>query len=363
MAEIQRDLTRIVLAVFFIVALMGSAIWILRPFLGAVVWAATIVVATWPFMRVIEAWLWGKRWLAVAAMTFLLLAVLVVPLSLAIGTIVANVDEIAEWAKSLQNFTMAPTPEWLSGLPLIGGAAVEAWRYAAAAGIQDIAAKAAPYVGIVITWFVAQLGNIGVLFVQFLLTVVLAAAMYANGEYASERIVRFGRRLAGAGGENAVLLAGQTIRGVALGIVGTALAQSLLAGIGLLLAGVPFAAVLTAVVFILCIAQLGPLLVLAPAVLWLYWVGSTIWGTFLLVCGVVAVTMDNFLRPILIKRGADLPLLLIFAGVIGGLLAFGLIGIFVGPVVLAVAHKLLTAWIDGEVEAAETADPQQPAGG
>ena len=225
--RIQRDITRTVLAVFFIVALMGSAIWILRPFLGAVVRAATIVVATWPFMRVVEAWLWGKRWLAVAAMTFLLLAVLVAPLSLAIGAIVANVDEIAEWARSLSHFTMAPTPEWLRGLPLIGGAAVEAWRYAAAAGIQDIAAKAAPYAGVVIKWFVAQLGNIGVLFVQFLLTVVLAAAMYANGEYASERIVRFGRHLAGSGGENAVFLAGQTIRGVALGIVGTALAQSL----------------------------------------------------------------------------------------------------------------------------------------
>ena len=362
MAEIQRDITRTVLAVFFIVALMGSSIWILRPFLGAVIWAATIVIATWPFMRVIETWLWDKRWLAVAAMTFLLLAVLVAPLSLAIGAIVANVDEIAEWARSLQHFTMAPMPEWLRGLPLIGGAAVEAWRYAAAAGIQDIAARAAPYAGIVLKWFVAQLGNIGVLFVEFLLTVVLAAAMYANGESASERVVRFGRRLAGSGGENAVLLAGQTIRGVALGIVGTALAQSLLAGIGLLLAGVPFAAVLTAVIFILCIAQLGPLLVLAPAVLWLYWVGSTLWGTFLLVCSVVAVTMDNFLRPILIKRGADLPLLLIFAGVIGGLLAFGLIGLFVGPVVLAVAHKLLTAWVDGDVEAAETADPQPPAG-
>jgi hypothetical protein len=124
-------------------------------------------------------------------------------------------------------------------------------------GHPDIAAKGAPYAGIVIKWFVAQVGNIGVLFVEFLLTVVLAAAMYANGEYASERVLRFGRRLAGAGGENAVRLAGQTIRGVALGIVGTALAQSLLAGIGLLLAGVPFAAALTAVIFILCIAQLG----------------------------------------------------------------------------------------------------------
>ena len=362
MAETQGDIPRTVLGVLFIVALMGSSIWILRPFLGAIVWAATIVVATWPFMTAIEAWLWGKRWLAVATMTILLLAVLVVPLTSAIGTIVANVDEIAEWAKSLPSFKMAPTPEWVRGLPLIGGAAVEAWRYAAAAGIQEIAAKGAPYAGIVIKWFVAQVGNIGVLFVEFLLTVVLAAAMYANGEYASARVLRFGRRLAGAGGENAVRLAGQTIRGVALGIVGTALVQSVLGGLGLLLAGVPFAGGLTAVMFILCIAQLGPLLVLAPAVVWLYWDGSTVWGTFLLACSVVAVTMDNFLRPILIKRGADLPLLLIFAGVIGGLLAFGLIGIFVGPVVLGVAQTLLSAWIDGDVQEADTADPQQPAG-
>jgi predicted PurR-regulated permease PerM len=362
MAEIQRDIIRTVLAVLFIVALMASSIWILRPFLGAVVWATTIVVATWPFMTMIEARLWGKRWLAVAAMTFLLLAVLVVPLTSAIVTIVANVDDIAEWARSLPSFTMAPMPEWLKGLPLIGGVAMEAWRYAAAAGIQDIAAKVAPYAGFFIKWFVAQVGNIGVLLVQFLLTVVLAAAIYANGEYASERVLRFGRRLAGAGGENAVRLAGQTIRGVALGIVGTALAQSVLAGISLLVAGVPFAAVLTAVMFLLCIAQLGPLLVLAPSVLWLYWEGNTLWGTFLLACSVVTVTMDNFLRPILIKRGADLPLLLIFAGVIGGLLAFGLIGIFVGPVVLAVGHKLLAAWIDGDAEEAEPADPQRPAG-
>ena len=114
----------------------------------------------------------------------------------------------------------------------------------------------------------------------------------------------------------------------------------------------PFAGLLTAVMLLLCIAQLGPGLVLFPAVAWVYWSGETGWGTFLLVWSSVVVTMDNFLRPVLIKRGADLPLLLIFAGVIGGLLAFGLIGIFVGPVVLAVAYTLLDAWISmGEAPA------------
>jgi predicted PurR-regulated permease PerM len=102
---------------------------------------------------------------------------------------------------------------------------------------------------------------------------------------------------------------------------------------------------LTAVCFILCIAQLGPILVLVPAVAWLYWKGDPVWATVLLVWTLVVGTLDNVLRPLLIKRGANLPLLLIFAGVIGGLISFGMIGLFVGPVVLAVTYRLLEAWI------------------
>jgi predicted PurR-regulated permease PerM len=217
-------------------------------------------------------------------------------------------------------------------------------------GIQGAAVRAAPYAGGVIKWFATQLGGVGVLMAEFLLTVILAAAMYAGGETATARLLRFGRRLAGQGGENAVVLAGQTIRGVALGVVVTAIVQSLFAGLGLLIAGVPFAGLLTAAMLILSIAQIGVIPILGSAVAWLYWSGYTTWGTFLLVWTVFAGTMDNFLRPILIRKGADLPLLLVFAGVIGGLIAFGLIGIFVGPVVLAVADKLLMAWIDAEPE-------------
>ncbi|HTZ39399.1 MAG TPA: AI-2E family transporter, partial [Syntrophales bacterium] len=148
-------------------------------------------------------------------------------------------------------------------------------------------------------------------------------------------------------GEEVAVLAAKTVRGVALGVVGTALIQSLLGAIGLVVCGVPAAAVLTAVMFILCIAQLGPVLVLVPSVIWLYYSGETTWGTVLLVVTIIAGTIDNFIRPILIKKGADLPLLLIFAGVIGGLVAFGIAGLFIGPVVLAVTFKLLAAWVDG----------------
>ena len=162
-------------------------------------------------------------------------------------------------------------------------------------------------------------------------------------------------------GENAVHLAGQTIRGVALGVVVTAVAQAVFAGLGLVIAGVPFAGVLTAVMLLLAIAQIGVIPVLGAAVAWLYWNGDSTWGTFLLVWTVVAATMDNFLRPILIRKGADLPLLLVFAGVVGGLLAFGLIGIFVGPVVLAVADTLLDAWIDAEPQLDEASESHAPA--
>jgi predicted PurR-regulated permease PerM len=348
MAEIHRDITRAVLAVLFIVALIGSSIWILRPFLGAIVWATTIVVATWPLMISIQPWLWNKRALAVTVMTLLLLCVLVVPLIFAVGTVVSNIDEIAAWAKSLAALKMPLLPQWLVNVPIIGAKAAELWNRVAAVGLQEATAKAAPYVGAVIIWLAAQLGSMGVLLVEFLLTVVLAAAMYANGELAAQRLVRFGRRLAGQGGENAVYLAGQTIRGVALGVVVTALAQTVFGGLGLVIVGVPFAGVLTGAMLLLSIAQIGVVPVLGCAVAWLYWSGESGWGTFLLVWTIVGGTMDNFLRPILIRKGADLPLLLVFAGVIGGLVAFGLLGIFVGPVVLAVADALLRAWIDAD---------------
>jgi predicted PurR-regulated permease PerM len=133
---------------------------------------------------------------------------------------------------------------------------------------------------------------------------------------------------------------------VALGVVVTALVQTVLAGVGLAMAGVPFAAVLTAVILLLCIAQLGPVLVLAPAVIWLFWTDATGWGTALLIWTVIVGMLDNVLRPMLIRKGADLPLLLIFAGVIGGLIAFGIIGLFVGPVVLAVSYTLLKEWMN-----------------
>jgi predicted PurR-regulated permease PerM len=360
MTTVQRDITRTVLAVLFIGALIGTSLWVLKPFLGAAIWAVTIATATWPLMISVQGRLWGRRSLAVAVMTGVLLCFLVIPLWLAIGTIVSNADQIGGWVKSLSTFEFPPPPDWLGRLPLFGSDLAAAWKKIALAGVQDFVKKLAPYGGTAIAWFAAEVGGFGALVLQFLLTVVFAALLYAKGEQATSWVKRFGRRLAGPRGEHSIQLAGQAVRGVALGVVVTALAQSILGGVGLAISGIPFAAILTAVMFMLAVAQIGPLLVLAPSVVWLYWSGSTGWGTFLLIWTLVVGTMDNFLRPILIKKGADLPLLLIFSGVVGGLIAFGLIGIFVGPVVLAVAHTLLYAWVNEETEEVEPPGQQEP---
>jgi len=345
MTTIQHDLPRTTFSVLFIVGLMAASLWILRPFLPALIWATMIVVATWPIMLRVEKTLWGRRALAVTVMTVGMLLVFVVPLSLAIGTIVANADEIAGWAGSLSSITLPAPPDWLQGVPLVGRKAATIWREFAASGPEDLSLKLAPYAQEFGGWLLAEMGNVGVMAVQFLLTVVIAAILFSAGEAAAMAVRQFGQRLAGAHGEQVVSLAGQAIRGVALGVVVTAIVQSAMGGIGLAVAGVPFAAILTAIMFLLALAQIGAVPVLVVAIVWLYWTGAVGWAIALLLWSLVVGSLDNVLRPILIKKGADLPLLLILAGVLGGLIAFGLVGIFVGPVVLAVAYMLIGAWV------------------
>ena len=343
--QAHSELTRTTLAVLFVGGLIAASFWILWPFLPAVIWATTLVVATWPIMLQVQLRLWHKRGLAVAVMTIALLLIFVLPFWLAIATITQHFDRIAGWVTSLSSFQLPPPPHWLAGLPFFGEQAASFWANAAVSGIEPLMARAAPYAGGAAAWFVSALGGFGVLFVQFVLTVIIAVILYGSGERAASLVRRFGRRLAGERGEQSVLLAGQAIRSVALGVVVTAVGQSVLGGLGLALAGVPLAAVLTAVMFMLCLAQLGPLPVLVPAVVWLYWSGESVWGTVLVIWSVLLSTTDSVVRPLLIRRGAHLPLLLLLAGVIGGLIAFGLVGIFLGPVVLAVAYTLLLSWM------------------
>jgi predicted PurR-regulated permease PerM len=341
----SRDLPRTTLGVLFLAAMIVSTVWVLRPFLSAVLWATMVVIATWPLMLRIQAALGGSRGLATTVMTVALLLVLVIPLTVAISTLVAHMDDFAGRADSLSRLTVPPPPKWVASIPLQGQKWAEEWERAAAEGPGALTPRIKPYLGGAVHWLAGTIGGLGSVIVQFLITVIISAVLYQNGETAAQGVRRFATRLAGAQGDRAAVLAANTIRGVAMGVIVTAVFQTTVAGTGLILTAVPAATVLTAVILILCIAQLGPILIMVPATIWKFYSGDTFWAVVLLVFALVSCTMDNVIRPILIRKGADLPILLILAGVIGGMIGFGVMGIFVGPVILAVTYVLVGDWV------------------
>jgi predicted PurR-regulated permease PerM len=281
-------------------------------------------------------------------MVVALLALVVTPIWLGAAAVASNADRIGEMGHSLATDGFPPPPEWLARVPVLGERLVGKWQ-AFTGNPEAVVTRLQPYAKQTVQWIVSEAGDLGGVIVQLLLMVIVAGILYASGETAARGVLRFLRRLAGERGENSGRLAAKAVRAVALGVVVTAVAQTVLSGVGLALAGVPHAGLLSAIVFILCIAQIGPILVVAPATIWLYSSGSVGRGTLLLVISIVALTLDNVLRPILIRKGADLPLVLILSGVIGGVIGFGVIGLFIGPVLLAVTWTLLVAWV-GDID-------------
>ncbi len=341
---VNSDITRILLAVLFIALLVTASVWILRPFIPSIAWAAMIVIATWPVLLWFQARLGGSRRLAVMVMITLILVVVIVPFLLAVATIIGNADDAVLKAKTLAAFRPPPPPDWVGKIPLIGPRIADGWQQLATISKEALAVQLAPYAQKAARWFVSQAGNLALLAVQFILMVLMSAILYMKGERVSSGVQRFARRLAGQHGQEATILAGKAIRGVALGIVVTAVIQSSIGGAGLIVTGVPAATFLIALLFIMCLAQI-PWVVLAPAVIWLYWHDGAFWGTILLVFTLITLTIDNVIRPVLIRRGANLSLILVIPGVIGGLIAFGILGLFIGPVVLAVTYTLLKKWV------------------
>ncbi len=352
------DLTRSTLAVLFVVALIVFSAWIALPFLSATLWAVMIVISTWPLLIGLQSKLGGRRGLATAAMIVALLLVLVVPLSLAVGALIGNMDTIVAKVDSLKTLQLPPPPDWVARIPIRGPELSAEWQRAVAEGPGSLSARIAPYGGIGLRWLAERAGGVAGIVLQFLLTVVISAVLYVNGETAARGVRRFAKRLAGSNGDRAAVLASATIRGVAMGVILTAILQTIIATAGLLIASIPGTWFLAAAILILSLAQLGPVLVMIPALVWKFHSGDSIGGFVLLLAfTLVACTIDNFLRPFLIRKGTDLPLLLIFAGVIGGMISFGVMGIFVGPVILAVTYALLREWVDTQPEGEEAVRP------
>ncbi len=310
----RSDITHTTLSVLFIGVLILASVWIISPFLMALTWATLIVVATWPLLLKLDARLGGRRGLAVTLMTLAALLLLLVPLTVAVVMIVSHAEDIPDRIKAIDLSAFLTPPKWIESVPLAGKKLAEKWT--AFGGMSEEARREAlaPYARAALQWFLGKVGGIGVILLQALLTLILSAVLYSNGDAARTGILNFARRLAGRHGEEAAILAAKAARGVVLGVLGTALVQSVIGSLALLIAGVPALAILAAVMFLLCLAQLGPLLVLLPVVIWLYSSGQAGVGTVVLIVSVVAGTCDNVVRPLLIRKGVELPILLIHRG-------------------------------------------------
>lgn len=331
-------------------ALLALLVWlvllIVQPFAGALIWAIVLAVALWqPFDR-LRAALGGRSGLAALLVTLLLLAVMVVPIVRLALDVGRQVDELVRLGTELLRAPAPAPPDWLAGLPLLGGWVERFWSTLLVdreAAFESVL----PYVRDVAPTLLQFGAGLGLVALQLLLSVLLTGLLLVHGELCADYVRRFVVRVAGAQAEHLVDVAGGTVRAVALGVVGTAIVQALLALAGYVVAGVPAAGLLALLVFAFSTVQLPVLIATLPAPLWLFFREGPTPMAIALTIWVVAVSLiDNFLRPYLISQGTPLPVLLIILGVVGGLLAFGPIGLFFGAVVIAVAHRVLLDWLE-----------------
>ncbi len=330
------------------VALLGLLVIgcfiILQPFLAALSWSLILTLTTWPLFAWLEARLGGRRTLAALIMTTLLAVAFVLPFALATPKLAENIGLLAREGRLLLEDGPPGPPAWLESVPVIGLRVQDGWREYAA-DLDALTDQVAVYVPATTAWLLGMLGAFGAGFLELALSVLATFFFYRDGRAAAHKLKGVVERMAGARGERLMQVAAETIKGVVYGIIGTAFAQGVLIGLGLWLAEVPAPFFLGIVACIVSILPAGAPLIWLPAALWLFYEGEVGWGVFMLLWGALVVgSVDNFLKPYLIGRGSALPLLLVFLGIFGGALAFGFLGIFLGPTILAVGQALLQGW-------------------
>lgn len=334
--------------------LLAGCFVVLWPFLTALLWALIMAVSTWPAYAWLEDRLHGRRAPAAALVTIGLAVVLVVPLVFAGAQLAENIGQVVGLVNRLLQQRPDAPPDWVAELPIIGNDVVETWT-ALADGSISIAGAAAPYVAPTGRWLLNRAAGLGTDVLLLSFSVVTTYFLYRYGTEGARRLEALLERLAGLRGKRLLRVTYETTIGVVYGIIGTAIAQGSLTALGLLVAGVPGALFLGIVASLLSIIPMGIALVIWPAAGWLVVEERYGWAIFMFVWGLFPVgTVDNFIRPYFISRGARLPLLLVFLGVVGGALAFGLLGLFIGPILLAVLYTLLIEWTD---RAAAAGDP------
>lgn len=333
---------------------------VLKPFMTALVWAAILCTTAWPLYQWLIVRMHGHAALSALVMVLLIAIALLAPFIVAGATIVDNADPVAAWGRELMAAGPPGPPAWVAQLPLVGERASDYWS-SMAHDTAQLVDELRKYIEPLRQVALASGAAFAAAVLQLALSIFIAFFFFRDGEAVVERLRAAFTRIAGERGFELAMVAASTVRGVVLGILGTALVQGVLAGIGFWIAGLSAAPLLGLLTFFLSPVPIGPPLIWVPAGLWLINAGETGWGLFVLAWGALVVsTIDNVIKPLIISRGNDLPFVLVLLGVLGGVVAFGFIGVFLGPVLLAVGYALLEVWVKDEplIEISRTGPPR-----
>jgi predicted PurR-regulated permease PerM len=335
-----------ILSLVIVFALILACLRITSPLLGALAWAIIIVVSTWPFFVGLKQLVAGHANLAAILVTLLLLIVFVLPLLLIGRSLTEHAENISHLSSHLSDLHLPPPPAWVAEVPVFGGDILRAWQ-ALSDNMAQVFKAVEPYLEQGVKFLLSQSAHLGLAILEFFLAVLLSGVILANGEYLHWLVTRFARKLHEPGGNKLLKVAELNIRGVTWGVIGTALIESILVAAGLYMAGMQAAVLLGFAGFLAAMVQVGTRVVWVPAAIWLGYQGQHGWMIFIVVWGLTINTLcDHFLKPYLISRGTGTPMAIILVGVIGGLLAWGVLGIFLGPTLLAVTYVLLLNWLE-----------------
>ena len=340
-------------AIALVVLLLGCLL-VLRPFISALLWAVVLCFSSWRIYERVLSLVGQRRTLAALLMTLATALVLLLPFLIVGLSLGDNVKALTVATQKWLEAGPPQPPAWLAKVPAVGQQATAYW-HDLAGDTKRLAQEAQKLIEPISTWLLSGGIMLGRGMAELAMSIFIAFFLFRDGTTAAARLKAGVDRIAGEHGQRLLDLAGKTVRSVVYGILGTALAQGVVAGIGFLIAGVPGALLLALLTFFLSLVPVGPPLIWGPAAFWLFNQGQTGWGIFMIIWGLVVISsVDNFVKPWLISQGSNLPFILILFGVLGGALAFGFIGVFLGPTLLAVGFKLIQEWAIPSAEAAKS---------
>jgi predicted PurR-regulated permease PerM len=341
--ELNATVIGLAIRLAFLGVILFLSLSIVRPFLETIAWSVVWAVALYPVFDLIAQWLGGRRRLAAALTTILLLLIVIGPVTW-LGLDLVDVPKMIYARLDSGTLAVPPPVETVKNWPLIGEPIFQFWELAST-NLSAALAKVAPHLKPLGSTLLGAAGSVGTAILQFFASVIIAGFLLAPGPMLVDGAAVFLHRRVSQRGSEFMQLAGATIRNVSQGVIGVSLLQALLAGLGLMLAGVPGASLIAFGVLVLGIIQIGPTVIIIPVIIW-SWMTMETWTALIFTAYMVPVNLiDNVLRPIIFARGLKTPMLVIIVGVIGGTLSNGIIGLFVGPIVLAVTWDLLVAFV------------------